>query len=121
MRVGWVGPPGKAGARNCIMGTGKRTPETAPNVESKPAEAKFNEFRKAPIIIGGCPRSGTSLLLTILSAHPNIFTIQEEAWAFYDTHDMAEFSSFLDRWLWPRIPAGTEAYYHRWCEKTPGN
>jgi hypothetical protein len=78
-------------------------------------------FSKPPIIIGGCPRSGTSLLLSIISAHPNIYAIRDEAWAFYDTDDLAEFSRFLDNLLWPHIPPGAEKTYDRWCEKTPRN
>lgn len=57
----------------------------------------------------------------MISAYPYVFAMEEEAWAFYDTHDLDEFSGFLDKWLWPRIPAGTEKVYQRWCEKTPRN
>lgn len=35
-----------------------------------------------PVIIGGCERSGTSLLQSIISAHPDIFAIDNETWAF---------------------------------------
>lgn len=64
---------------------------------------------KPPIIIGGCPRSGTTLLLAILSAHPNIYTIKEETGAFAGRDDV-KIGKFLPRKL-----------KLRWCEKTPDN
>ena len=79
------------------------------------------EFDKAPIIIGGCPRSGTSLLVSILSADPSIYCIPEEAWAFYDTKTLSEFERLVDQFLWKHLPENTEASYERWCEKTPRN
>jgi hypothetical protein len=79
------------------------------------------DFARGPIIIGGSPRSGTSLLISILSAHPDIYCIHEEAWAFYDTNALSEFEELLDVHLWHRIPEGIEHAYKRWCEKTPRN
>ena len=38
-----------------------------------------SEPTKAPIIIGGCPRSGTTLLRTMLDSHPNIYSGPELA------------------------------------------
>ena len=37
---------------------------------------------KRPIIIGGCARTGTTLLLSILGAHPDVFAIGDESYAF---------------------------------------
>lgn len=37
---------------------------------------------KRPIIIGGCARTGTTLLLSILGAHPDVFAIGDETYAF---------------------------------------
>jgi hypothetical protein len=82
---------------------------------------RWRGFQKGPIIIGGCPRSGTSLLLSVLSAHPDIYCIPDEAWAFYDTNTLAEFEGYVDRYLWGHLPEGLEAGYTRWCEKTPMN
>jgi hypothetical protein len=78
-------------------------------------------FKRAPIILGGCPRSCTSLLLSVLSLCPNIYCIPEETWAFYDTDSLPEFALYVQKWLWPKIPPGTETMYQRWCEKTPMN
>ena len=37
---------------------------------------------RRPILIGGCGRSGTTLLLAVLSCHPAIVAIDEETRAF---------------------------------------
>ncbi|MDP2684843.1 MAG: sulfotransferase [bacterium] len=84
-------------------------------------EKKFN---KPPIIIGGCARSGTTLLLSILSAHPNIFGIPFETRAFcsnaYDINPKLSHSTNLEKiyhyFLTQDIPNNS-----RWCEKTPKN
>jgi hypothetical protein len=39
-------------------------------------------FTDTPILIGGGARSGTTLLLSILSAHPAIFAIRKELGLF---------------------------------------
>ncbi len=75
-------------------------------------------FTKPPIFIVACPRSGTTMLLSILSAHPNIFTIKRQTYAF-------------DKWTSNGKPRRLDRLYrefifnkiaptaHRWCEKTP--
>ena len=40
-------------------------------------------YKNPPIIIGGCGRSGTTLLLSILSSHSKIYGIKDETYAFY--------------------------------------
>ena len=80
-------------------------------------------FTQKPILIVACPRSGTTLLLSILSAVPSIFAIPKQTYAF-------------DRWaqkrgqwnptllhrlyreiLFRKIPSSA----NRWLEKTPGH
>jgi hypothetical protein len=79
-----------------------------------------------PVFIGGSGRSGTTLLLSLLSAHPDIYAIPDETAAFCPTaysedEDLqAAFNieraySFL---IDPNIPLGR---YSRWCEKSPKN
>ncbi|MCF7916350.1 MAG: sulfotransferase [Candidatus Omnitrophica bacterium] len=78
-----------------------------------------------PIIIGGCGRSGTSLLLSILSCHPHIFTFPNETYFFcpmvYDKN--VDFNSpfriqdFCRLLFSFKIPWSCR----RWCEKTPQN
>lgn len=64
------------------------------------------------IIIGGCGRSGTTLMLSILGAHSEIFAIEEETHAFYPPpFKLKRLKRFLGN-------GGKEKH---WCEKTPKN
>src|SRR6056297_4213785 len=82
-------------------------------------------FTEKPIIIGACPRSGTTLLLSILDAHPNIYSIQNQTYAFTSWKKENLPGRFLpvrlDRlyreFLFHRIKGDPV----RWCEKTPKN
>lgn len=78
-----------------------------------------------PIVIGGCGRSGTTLLLSMLSCHPQIAAVAGESNAFcpdaYSANPDLTLPFRLD-WLWRRLmesppPAGAL----RLCEKTPRN
>ncbi|KPA10921.1 Sulfotransferase [Candidatus Magnetomorum sp. HK-1] len=77
--------------------------------------AKINSmYPKPPIIIGGCGRSGTTLLLSILGAHPSIQAINDETYAFYPYPFRLSLLSFaLDQKI--------SKQKTRWCEKTPKN
>ncbi len=48
---------------------------------------RIKDFRlyKSPILIGGCGRSGTTLLTSILSSHPKIALIPHETGIFCPT------------------------------------
>jgi len=84
----------------------------------------LDQFSKPPIIIAGCGRSGTTLLLSILSAHPSIVGIPFETRVFcpnaYNEKSRTDFiidiniiaTHFKDQ----EIPNNS-----RWCEKTPKN
>ena len=84
-------------------------------------------FRGKPIIIGACPRSGTTILLSILGAHGNLFAIPNQTYAFDRWEERIEeetgmvryFPTRLDRlykeFILNRIPPTAV----RWCEKTP--
>lgn len=80
---------------------------------------------RSPIVIGGCGRSGTSLLLSVLSCHPEIFPIPFESRALcpgeYDCK--SDHRTRLDhRFLLKYILASRLSPRHRhWCEKTPKN
>ena len=50
-------------------------------------------FARAPISIGGAPRSGTTLLLSVLSAHPSLFAINHETFAFCPRATDPEFAT----------------------------
>ncbi|MDP6557775.1 MAG: sulfotransferase [Pirellulaceae bacterium] len=78
-----------------------------------------------PVVIGGCARSGTTLLLSVLSSHPRICAIPFETQALCPTA----------YWPEPRRNATLDAEIIRnhllstavppdcryWCEKTPKN
>jgi hypothetical protein len=80
---------------------------------------------RKPVIIGGCGRSGTTLLLSILSCHPHLFAIDEETRAFCpdgyrqnpDLNKPFKLKKLYDYLLRHKIPATCT----RWCEKTPRN
>ncbi len=91
--------------------------------------AKMNRhFNQPPVIIGGVGRSGTTLLLSMLSAHPGLYGIPHEV-------------GMLTEWKKISKPDGKEAWHpyrmdrlyryllfrsipesaRRYCEKTPKN
>lgn len=78
-------------------------------------------FPDPPIFIGGSPRSGTTLLISILASHPHIHAIDYETAAFHPEYHPEKLLAALlfepgnRRRL--RIPPGKTRY----CEKTPGN
>ena len=77
-------------------------------------------FTDKPIIIGACPRSGTTMLLSILDAHPHIYGIQNQTYAFasWNSNDQPNRLDRLYReFIFNKIPENK----NRWCEKTPKN
>ncbi len=84
-----------------------------------------DRFEKPPIIIGGCGRSGTSLLLSVLSARPNIFAIPHETKAFcpsaYSKNVNLNAPLKLARVAEILRAADIKKGVARWCEKTPKN
>lgn len=81
-------------------------------------------FTEPPVLIGGCGRSGTTLLLSMLSSHPAIFACPKELSLFKywrtDRHGNGE-PERIDRLytVFLRSKIGKEV--NRWCEKTPNN
>ncbi len=82
-------------------------------------------FSAPPVVIGGCARSGTTMLLAMLSAHPSIFAFKKELgfltqWK-RDPEGSGYIPSRMDRMyrelIRSRIPEGVR----RWCEKSPAN
>lgn len=95
------------------------------NSEAQTKLAQVRTMSERPIIIGGCGRSGTSMLLAILSCHPEIAAIDGETHVFcptgYTRHPVLS-SPFrpnilADILINRDIPASCT----RWCEKTPKN
>ncbi|MDZ7725844.1 MAG: sulfotransferase [candidate division KSB1 bacterium] len=88
------------------------------------ARKETRHFDYPPLLIGGCGRSGTTILLSIVSAHPALFTIPEELGMFNravesdDGHIVPGRIDRLYRYiLFNRIPSSCRF----WCEKTPRN
>lgn len=81
-------------------------------------------FSKAPILIGGCGRSGTTLLLSIISAHPKIYAYPHEVDAFTKWRRKKDNSLFpvrADRMYRYLLTHKVSKQTHRWCEKRPFN
>jgi len=89
---------------------------------------EFSQMRRLlerPIIIGGCGRSGTSLLVACLSCHPRLCGLEQETCTFCrDAYAEGPDLSLGFHWhrLWDRMltqPIPPTAV--RLCEKTPKN
>lgn len=80
-------------------------------------------FDRNPIIICGCGRSGTTLLLSILSAHPNIQGLNHETGIFQYHVQNSRFAKYnnLRKILVKILEQGYKKTAHRWLEKTPRN
>jgi hypothetical protein len=86
---------------------------------------QMRRLLERPIIIGGCGRSGTSLLVACLSCHPRLCGLEQETRAFcLDAYAEDPDLSLGFHWhrLWDRMltqPIPPTAV--RLCEKTPKN
>ncbi|MFT6883354.1 MAG: hypothetical protein ACI83W_000384 [Marinoscillum sp.] len=80
-------------------------------------------FTEPPILVGGCGRSGTTLLLSILSAHPSIYAIPYEADAFtnWKNDNGSLIPTRLDRFHRSILKGEVSKNQNRWCEKRPAN
>ena len=79
---------------------------------------------EAPVFVGGSARSGTTLLLSILSAHEKLFCHPEEVGIFntYTRNPQGDIVPgrlyrHYKSLIWNHIPSTAT----RWCEKTPMN
>lgn len=86
------------------------------------------KFSKPPIIIGGCGRSGTTLMLSILGAHPQIYTFPKETAAFIDWQAQIKYFDKkatlvprIDRLYRVIMKEKLDSDLTRWCEKSPRN
>lgn len=97
----------------------------------RPARASLiRRLSEKPIVLGGCARSGTTLLLSILSCHPKILTIPQETGAFCPTaygasgyNPNPNLDATLNlQLIYRRVnEMKLSPEYDRWCEKTPRN
>jgi hypothetical protein len=81
------------------------------------------KFTKSPIIIGGCARSGTTLLLAILSANPYILAIPKETDSFtmWNRRKNKLYPVRLDRFYRKFLTFSVPKITTRWVEKRPDN
>lgn len=90
------------------------------HVFSKRKIARLN-----PIVIGGCARSGTTLLLSVLSCHPDIYSVPFETQALCPTAYAPNpaLKTALDVAAIERLLCSVKggSRYRCWCEKTPKN
>ncbi len=88
-----------------------------------PDQKYFGRCR--PLIIGGCARSGTTLLQSVLSSHAQVCVIPYETQAFCSTayysrpRELPELKIQRLRDHFAVHPISAECRY--WCEKTPRN
>lgn len=78
-------------------------------------------FTGDPIVILAAPRSGTTLLLSILDAYPNIYSIPEQTYAFARWRESKGkmIPDRIDRIYREMLKRKIPATANRWCEKTP--
>ena len=80
-------------------------------------------FTGIPIIIGSAPRSGSTLLNAILSAHPDIYAIKKQTYAFErwrevdGAYNIERIDRLYREFIYRKIPKKAI----RWSEKTPKN
>lgn len=88
------------------------------------------KFSASPVLIGGCGRSGTTLLLSILSAHPSIFALPKETNVFsiwkkgenpYRNGRDYFYPERIDRLYRYVLSKSIPGSVTRWCEKSPPN
>lgn len=104
------------------------SPKTIRQFFQEASWASFQQWLKLdqpPIIIGGCGRSGTTLLLAILGAHENIYAFPDET-AFF-MRDRRYKAPKLNYWSHQKfilsglLRADLPSTTRRWCEKSPKN
>jgi len=78
-------------------------------------------FTGDPIVIFAAPRSGTTLLLSILDAYPNIYSIPEQTYglARWKEKNGKVYPDRIDRIYRELLKRKIPETKTRWCEKTP--
>ncbi|MGC2456577.1 MAG: sulfotransferase [Gallionellaceae bacterium] len=79
------------------------------------------KFSAAPIFIGGAPRSGTSLLLSLLGSHPHIHAIEYETTSFHPRQKLERLFAAIFFEDHARHRRHIDRDKTRFAEKTPGN
>lgn len=86
---------------------------------------RISRFKKVPIIIGGCGRTGTTLMSAILDAHVEIVSLSHETGIFSSRRSLeyvrCNYYKNIYRLYLRLINQGVPSNSLRWCEKTPKN
>ncbi len=84
---------------------------------------EMKRFPEAPVYIGGCGRSGTTLLLSILSSHKDIFACPKELNLFFDAEISGEKVEvpMIYRLYRTFLTESIKSSAKRYCEKSPAN
>lgn len=92
-------------------------------IVSRGRRIERRKFSKPPIYIGGCGRSGTTLLLSILSSHKEIFACPKELNLFFDAEisDEKVHLPMIYRLYRTFITVNIKSTAKRYCEKSPAN
>ena len=61
---------------------------------------KAGEFNKKGLFIGGAPKSGTSLLMSLLDNHPQLIVLPEETFYLEDRHKFLALNGYEARLSW---------------------
>jgi len=80
--------------------------------------------QKPPVLIGGCGRSGTTLLLSILGAFDSIYSIPHESRLYSRWEKAADGRMLPQNWarfIWYLLIYPVPETAQRYCEKTPKN
>lgn len=90
--------------------------------------AKITAMNKNPLFIGGCGRSGTTLLLSLISVHPDIYAIPHETRAvssggYNPEKEVSENKELYIDVIYKHLIESEKSIstFDRWCEKTPMN
>jgi len=80
-------------------------------------------FKEEPIVIGGCARSGTTLLMSVLSAHERIYTFPKEIGAFNSWQETKHglYPTRIDRLYRNILTHHIPEEATRFCTKAPSN
>lgn len=80
-------------------------------------------FNEEPIVIGGCARSGTTLLMSVLSAHEKIYTFSKEIGAFNSWQETTGglYPTRIDRLYRNLLTHNIPEESTRFCTKAPSN
>jgi hypothetical protein len=60
-------------------------------------EAEIKQFNQRGLFIGGCPKSGTTLLLSLLDGHPQLVVLPEETFYLENRQKFMALKSFDDK------------------------